>query len=206
MNESSGTDGRTSHTRRALLDAARLVVARHGLAGATSRQITAAAGANLAAITYHFGSKDDLIAEALFEELDRRLRPALLELESFDEAESAPAAMLAVVGRLLAEFERSRADAPVYLEALFLAARDPAYRQRALALTSSIRNRLERAIESLRSAGVVPAWVDPASMAALVLATANGIVLQALLDPDGPDQVAMTTQFAGLLVAAAGQR
>ena len=31
----------------------------------------------------------------------------------------------------------------------------------------------------------------------------DGIVLQSQLDPDGPDLVAMTTQFASLLLAAA---
>lgn len=174
-----------------------------GLAGATSREITAAAGANLAAITYHFGSKDDLLAEALFAELDRRLAPALESLDSFSDPSSAPAAMLAVVGRLLAEFERSRADAPVYLEALLHAVHDPAYRDRALALSTAVRDRLEAVVAALRYDGVVPVWVDARAMAALVLATANGIVLQTLLDPDGPDQAAMTTQFAGLLVAAA---
>ena len=43
-----------------------------------------------------------------------------------------------VVQELLAEFERSKDDALVYLEALLMATRDPEYRARALALTSSI--------------------------------------------------------------------
>ena len=73
---SSGTS-----TRQDLLDAARECVRTHGLAGTTSREITTTAGANLAAITYHFGSKDELIAEALFGELERRIQPALAMLE-----------------------------------------------------------------------------------------------------------------------------
>jgi AcrR family transcriptional regulator len=39
----------------------------------TARAIAAESGANLASIAYHFGSKDDLVAEAVVEGLDRWL-------------------------------------------------------------------------------------------------------------------------------------
>ena len=58
-----------NRTAQALLAATRTCVGRKGLATTTSRDITAEAGANLAAITYHFGSKDRLVADALLEEL-----------------------------------------------------------------------------------------------------------------------------------------
>ena len=54
-------------TRQRLLDATRRCISAKGLAATTSRDITAEAAANLAAITYHFGSKDELVAEALLE-------------------------------------------------------------------------------------------------------------------------------------------
>jgi hypothetical protein len=40
-------------------------------------------------------------------------------------------------------------------------------------------------------------------MASLILAVANGIVLQTQLDPAGADHTAMAAQFAGLLLEAA---
>lgn len=43
-----------------LIRAARALFASHGYDGTSVRQITAAAGANLGAITYHFGSKREL--------------------------------------------------------------------------------------------------------------------------------------------------
>ncbi len=55
---------------RVLVAAARLFAAR-GLAGVGLREITAEAGVNLAAVNYHFGSKEKLL-EALFA---RRARP-----------------------------------------------------------------------------------------------------------------------------------
>jgi AcrR family transcriptional regulator len=50
----------TSDTAALLLRAARSLFASHGYDGTSVRAITSAAGANLGAITYHFGSKRDL--------------------------------------------------------------------------------------------------------------------------------------------------
>ena len=52
-------------TRTRILDAAESLFVRHGLDATTLRMITAEAQANLAAVNYHFGSKEALI-EAVF--------------------------------------------------------------------------------------------------------------------------------------------
>ncbi len=53
--------------REDLLAGARKAVLERGLAKVTARDIAGAAGVSLAAIGYHFGSKDRLIAEAITE-------------------------------------------------------------------------------------------------------------------------------------------
>jgi len=55
----------SEQTRARLLDAAREVFSQHGFQGATVREICRRAEANVAAVNYHFGSKDSLLAEAL---------------------------------------------------------------------------------------------------------------------------------------------
>ncbi len=55
----------SEQTRARLLDAAREAFSQHGFQGATVREICRRAEANVAAVNYHFGSKDGLIAEAL---------------------------------------------------------------------------------------------------------------------------------------------
>lgn len=50
-------------TRSRILDAAERLFTEHGFEATTLRMITADAGANLAAVNYHFGSKEALIAE-----------------------------------------------------------------------------------------------------------------------------------------------
>lgn len=61
-------------TRTALLDAATPLFAEKGYDATSVREITASAGANLGAITYHFGSK-----AALFEEIMVRAQSELVE-------------------------------------------------------------------------------------------------------------------------------
>jgi AcrR family transcriptional regulator len=56
---------RSRDTRRRILDAAERLFAREGFEATSLRQITAAARVNLAAVNYHFGSKDVLIREVL---------------------------------------------------------------------------------------------------------------------------------------------
>jgi AcrR family transcriptional regulator len=58
-------------TRTRILDAAEELFMLHGFEGTSMRVLTSTAGVNLAAVNYHFGSKDALI-EALFR---RRLDP-----------------------------------------------------------------------------------------------------------------------------------
>lgn len=68
------TDTRTEHhvdTREALLDVAEKLFSEHGIQASSLRMITQQAGANLAAVHYHFGSKEGLV-RAVF---SRRLRP-----------------------------------------------------------------------------------------------------------------------------------
>ncbi len=58
-------------TKTRILDAAEELFAEHGPSNTSLRAITAAAGVNLAAVNYHFGSKEKLIEEVL----SRRLLP-----------------------------------------------------------------------------------------------------------------------------------
>jgi len=53
----------SDQTRASILDAAERLYADRGFADVTLRDIVAAANVNLAAVNYHFGSKDELIAE-----------------------------------------------------------------------------------------------------------------------------------------------
>ena len=57
-------------TKQRILGAAEELFARHGFAGASLRQVTSAAHVNLAAVNYHFGSKENLVNEVFRRRLD----------------------------------------------------------------------------------------------------------------------------------------
>jgi AcrR family transcriptional regulator len=60
----------TPSTRDRILGAAETLFAQRGFDGASLRQLTAAAGVNLAAVHYHFGSKEKLVEEVVRRRLD----------------------------------------------------------------------------------------------------------------------------------------
>ncbi|MFC3965527.1 TetR family transcriptional regulator [Nocardia jiangsuensis] len=63
--------------REDLLAGARQVIVERGVAKATAREIAAAAGVSLAAIGYHFGSKEQLITEAISDTLGTAIGDAM---------------------------------------------------------------------------------------------------------------------------------
>jgi AcrR family transcriptional regulator len=58
-------------TKERILASAEALFAQRGFEGASLRQLTAAAGVNLAAVNYHFGSKDKLVEEVFKRRLDQ---------------------------------------------------------------------------------------------------------------------------------------
>src|SRR5437588_10537254 len=73
-------------TKDRILDAAEGLLARHGFEATSLRAITAAAGVNLAAVNYHFQSKDALIRAVIA----RRIGPINEKrLEMLDAIEAA---------------------------------------------------------------------------------------------------------------------
>lgn len=94
---------RGADTRQRLVDAALDVFGRHGFEGASTRQIAREAGANLAAIVYHFGGKEGLqvaVAEHLVGRVSALIGPTLADVAK-PEALDSPAAARAAVVRLL---------------------------------------------------------------------------------------------------------
>jgi AcrR family transcriptional regulator len=90
----------SDHTRGAILRAAEKLYAERGFADVTLRDIVASAGVNLAAVNYHFGSKDELIAELFITRSLAMNRERLAELKAA-EAEGGGRADIAAVLRAL---------------------------------------------------------------------------------------------------------
>ncbi len=90
----------SDRTRASILDAAERLYADRGFADVTLRDIVAAASVNLAAVNYHFGSKDELIAELFVTRSLATNRERLTELKAA-EAEGGGRADIEAIVRAL---------------------------------------------------------------------------------------------------------
>lgn len=184
-------------TATRLRDGALQCIRARGLAATTSRHITAAAGVNLAGITYHFGSKDQLVGEALLGAIRHGLQPVLDILgQDIDPLQR----MLSAFGAMEAAFETSGDLLPIYVEALAHARQSPELRAGLTALLDDIHSLLRDQIADLKQRALLPEWVDPDAMASLHLAVADGLAVNANLT--GRDPRAAARQFVALLAAA----
>ena len=91
----------SDHTRSAILNAAERLYADRGFGDVTLRDIVAAAEVNMAAVNYHFGSKDELIAELFVTRSLATNRERLNELKSAEEAGGGRAAIDAILRALV---------------------------------------------------------------------------------------------------------
>ena len=90
----------TTETKEQILTVAERLFAEHGFTGTTLRNVVSEAGVNLAAVNYHFGSKEELfravVARFARPVVERELR-LLSELKSGSELPSIEALLTAVV-------------------------------------------------------------------------------------------------------------
>ena len=102
---------RSSSTRESILDTAEALFAQQGHDGTSMRQITGAAGVNLASVNYHFGSKESLVQAVLKRRLavlnNERMR-LLDELEA--QAEGKPLKPSQIVDAFFGTLLRLAAD------------------------------------------------------------------------------------------------
>ncbi|ENO76945.1 TetR/AcrR family transcriptional regulator [Thauera mechernichensis] len=81
-------------TRGRILDAAEALFVEHGLDATSMRMITTEAGVNLAAVNYHFGSKDSLIHEVFRRRLGELNQSRLAALERAEQRARANGAQI----------------------------------------------------------------------------------------------------------------
>ncbi|MEN3351275.1 MAG: hypothetical protein V7632_4910 [Bradyrhizobium sp.] len=91
----------SDQTRSAILAAAERLYADRGFGDVTLRDIVAEANVNLAAVNYHFGSKDELIAELFVTRSIQTNRERLNELKAAEERGGGRAAIEDIIRALV---------------------------------------------------------------------------------------------------------
>lgn len=160
--------------REALIDGALKCIEEKSSASITARDISAASGANLGSIAYHFGSKDALVALAMEEGFKRwqaELAAAMGDIEGSSPAERLAASVL----YLQSGAKRYSGLVHAFLAALARAPHDDKLRE---ALSRSYAAS-RRGIAALLGLGDDEAAIDAAS---LLQATFDGLLIQSLVD------------------------
>ena len=81
-------DGRREageRTRQRLVEATRELLAEHGEAAVSLRAITEAADANVASVSYHFGSKDALVSAAIEQSLEQLVQDQIDRMRALED-------------------------------------------------------------------------------------------------------------------------
>lgn len=169
--------------REQLLAAARTLLERQGYAHITARDLVAESGTNLASIGYHFGSKAELLNQAIEDAFADWARQ-LADLVMADPLATPIQRALTTWAAVREALPQRREMLQAYVEALAQAQREPALRAQLAEHLNAVRTMVaERAAESLHDG--TPAD-DPRcqAVATFVIAVCDGLALQYLLDPD----------------------
>ena len=87
--KSVALDATSADTKTRILDAAEQLFMEHGFEATSLRQLTTAAGVNLAAVNYHFGSKEVLFQAVLTRRLDPMNQERIELLEALERESGA---------------------------------------------------------------------------------------------------------------------
>ncbi|MCC6497057.1 MAG: TetR/AcrR family transcriptional regulator [Propionibacteriaceae bacterium] len=172
--------------REEILTVALEVIARTGYRRTSVKELANAVGLSQAGLLHYFASKEELFAEIL------ALRDVVDENAAGERGESPIDALVSVV--------RHNAEVPglVQLFAQFsVAAGDPEHPAHDAFVDryARIRKSLAEDIAERQQAGTLPSNLDPVTAANLVIAAADGLQIQWLLDPE----LDMAEHLAGLV-------
>jgi AcrR family transcriptional regulator len=190
---------RKTPTREALIEGAIECLRERGFARTTARDVVAAAGVNLGAIGYHFGSMDALLAEAVAT-VFRRWLSRIQSSVTLDDETSFEDLLLQVCTEAAKVFKKDRGLAAAFLEGIAQAERSPALRRQMNADYQRLREEISTLL--LAALGARLPESERARIASAFMAIDVGMMAQALLDPKSvlhPEEVvAALASFAKL--------
>jgi AcrR family transcriptional regulator len=166
-------------TRERLLDAAATLVAERGWGSVTTRAVAERAGVNQALVHYHFGSMETLLREAVLARLESELQSLVDEL--VDERPFADALLRTMQG--LDRFALDTQAGILMAEVLLRSTRDPAVAEAMGDEVRTWRGLLEPRLVLAQARGTVRDDIDAASLAMVVAAALDGLLLQRMADP-----------------------
>lgn len=187
---------RSEETRDQILQAALTTFARTGYEATSVADICSIAGVSKGAFYYHFPTKQSLfltLFQNWLDQVDEQLRLAQ------GSAEQVPEALLAMSLQLERIFEQAQGHVSLFLEFWTQANRDPEVWAILIKPYRCYQDWFAGLIEKGVSEGSLRP-VEAQFASRLLVATAVGLLLQGLLDPQGADWPAVTRASIDLLL------
>lgn len=190
--------------RDALLRGARACLEEQGYARTTARDLVAASGTNLASIGYHFGSKEALLNEAVFEGMVEWT--AQLAQISFASPDAPPLDRLTTAMKaMLDTFQARRPLLVAFVEAMAQVERSDTLRAQLADQYQQVREEVAQLIDASFDREAAAGGVDTQVIASFLIAVCDGFLLQWLTDPARTptgDQLEQSVRAARLLALA----
>ena len=181
--------------RTAILEATLRILGRDGVSAVTHRNVAHEAGVPIAATTYYFASKDDLIAEAFRLHAENEACRVANLASSMDAGLTADQLADRLADFLYYGLHSGRLSLTAEYELLLQAARRPTLEGYSRVFYDSLQAELERTLVQIGS-------TNPALDARLVLATLAGIEVDNLSTPSRPLGRALLRSLARRLLHA----
>lgn len=186
--------------KTALIEAAKQLIGERGYAGTSVRDLVAASGTNLAAVNYHFGSRDQLLTQAVLESFlewtDRLGRAARADPQAGPVEQ-----ILGSVHAMLSDFAETEPMFASFLEAVLQARRSPQLRGQLAEHYAEQRRRVGELVVDGQGDRQIPARMVEV-VASLLIAVTDGLLLQSVLDPGAVPTGEQLTLLAGGVTAA----
>ena len=191
-------------SRSELIEAAVQVFAERGYAAASVEEVIRRAGLSKGTFYFNFSGKDDLFAAVVHERLDEPAR-ALMRITA-DASGDVPTAGTVSAG-LAALIRGERVPLLLLQEYWTQAARDDDVRARYRARQGALRDALAKALQARHEHTGVALTVDAHRLAEAFIALAQGLALDAIVDPAAVDESLfgdiLDLVYTGLTVRAA---
>jgi len=164
-----------------IIDAMRSSVARRGTAGSTFDHVSREAGVSRGLLHYYFGTKEQLLVEAVRRDCEVRLQQLERQLETAQTAED-------YMGLMAQNLQDNLREDPDFLTLLFelftLSRRNADIAAEYQGLLRRTREQLAGMLAAANADGILRLHAEPEAVADILFAIGDGLVLRMLSEPE----------------------
>ncbi len=171
----------SSEKAQRIVEAMRRSVARRGTAGSTFDRVSREAGVSRGLLHYYFGTKEQLLVEAVRRDCELRLQRLERQLEAARSADD-------YLGLMVQSLQENLREDPDFMTLLFelftLSRRNADIAKEYKGLLQRTREQLAGMLAAADADGILRLHAEPEAVADILFAIGDGLVLRMLTEPE----------------------